>query len=243
MRHTSVLFVDDEPNMLKALTRTFKDYPWRVSTAENGEEALKVLAESGPYDIIVADQRMPGMTGVQLLKRVRHLNPHCVRVILSGYADIEDVLDAINEGHVYKFLMKDMNTEVLKETMSHLVRAIELARENQRLTGLIEKTRQETEAVAELLNDLQEMEFDPVLESVFRSAIEELPVPVALVGINGKAVYMNPACASLLGGLATEDSPAEELFKKAGLSSTFTKEVPGLPGKMALTMHLIERPG
>lgn len=195
----SVLFVDDDPNFLKALRRAFSREEWRFRFVDSGAAALEAFAKDGPFDVVVADQRMPGMTGVELLRTVRRINPSSVRVILSGYADIEHVLDAINEGHVYKFLMKDIAEEALRETLRDVVASVQLARENRRLTASLEAARLETEAAARLAADIEEMDFDPVRDTALGAALEALPAGGAVTGPNGELQYANREARRLLG--------------------------------------------
>jgi signal transduction histidine kinase len=100
-----ILLVDDEPGNLEVLEALLED-DWEVSTAANGEAALALLAERGPVDLIIADQRMPGMTGVELLGEVARRYPATMRVVLTAYSDVEPMLAAANLGLVYRFLLK-----------------------------------------------------------------------------------------------------------------------------------------
>ena len=91
-----LLFVDDEVNILKALTRLFRSEPVRVYTAQSGEEALSLL-ETEPIEVIVSDQRMPGLCGVELLAKVRERRPEVLRMMLTGYTNMEVAIDALTE--------------------------------------------------------------------------------------------------------------------------------------------------
>ena len=91
----AVLLVDDEANILNALTRLFLDRDVRVLRAGNGEEALGIVRRE-PVAVVVSDNLMPGMRGVELLSRVRDLSPDTVRVLLTGYADLPTAIEAIN---------------------------------------------------------------------------------------------------------------------------------------------------
>jgi diguanylate cyclase (GGDEF)-like protein len=105
-RHTrTLLLVDDEPNVLTAIARTVHPQGYHVLKAHSASEAFDLLA-THEVGVIVCDQRMPKMTGVELFTRVRQMYPQTVRIILSGYADVSAVTDAINLGAVYKFLSK-----------------------------------------------------------------------------------------------------------------------------------------
>ncbi len=108
----TLLLVDDEPNVLRSLTRLFSDNGYRVLMANSGKEALELLLNE-KVQVIISDQRMPTMTGSQLLIIVRKLYPDTVRLILSGYADFNAVQSAINEGAIFKFLTKPWDDELL----------------------------------------------------------------------------------------------------------------------------------
>lgn len=109
----AVLVVDDEPNVLRAMTRLLRREPWRVLTAESPEHALKVMAET-PVDVLLTDQRMPGLSGLELVKRVRQIHPATVRMIMSAHADISTMTAAINEGAVFRFIPKPWDAEQLR---------------------------------------------------------------------------------------------------------------------------------
>lgn len=101
----TLLLVDDEPNVLTALTRILRPLGYRILTAPDAATAFEILA-SNQVGVILSDHRMPGMTGVELLSRVKTMYPMTVRMILSGYADISTVTDAIRLGAIYKFMTK-----------------------------------------------------------------------------------------------------------------------------------------
>lgn len=100
-----ILFVDDDPNILSAYHRQFRKQ-FTIETALGGELGLAAIANHGPYGVIVADMRMPGMNGVQFLSKVKHITPHSVRIMLTGNADQQTAIDAVNEGNIFRFLTK-----------------------------------------------------------------------------------------------------------------------------------------
>ena len=101
----TILLVDDEPNVLSSLQRVLRPLGFRILTASGGEAALAIL-DKEEVGVILSDHRMPGMTGVELLSRVKTMYPLTVRIVLSGYADVGTVTDAIKLGAIYKFLTK-----------------------------------------------------------------------------------------------------------------------------------------
>lgn len=131
MKHT-VLFVDDEPNILKALSRLFRFENVEVLTAANPEEALKVL-QAHPAQVVVSDQRMPTMTGVDFLEKVRERHPGIVRMMLTGYTDMEIAVEAINRGQVYRLITKPWNDDELRIAIRQAIDQYDLKGEIQRL--------------------------------------------------------------------------------------------------------------
>ena len=134
-----IMVVDDEPSNLRVLERLFR-YDYEVITAESGQEALRLLNEHDAA-LLITDQRMPNMTGVELLKRTAELRPQMVRIILTGYTDVETLVEAINSGLVYKYVTKPWNNEELSLTVTRALEHYEtnkgrheLEMKNQRLT-------------------------------------------------------------------------------------------------------------
>jgi response regulator RpfG family c-di-GMP phosphodiesterase len=100
-----VLFVDDEPQVLEGIQRSLRKRV-EMQTATNGAEGLRLITEEGPFALVVSDMRMPGMSGAQFLAKVREQQPDVVRMILSGQSDMQATIDAVNQGHIYRFLSK-----------------------------------------------------------------------------------------------------------------------------------------
>ena len=108
----TIMFVDDEARVLKSMRAMFRrDY--RVLLANSGEEALGLLAENA-VDVVVSDQRMPHMTGVEVLSKIKQRSPDTVRILLTGYADLAAVEASLNEAEVYKYLMKPCPAEEVR---------------------------------------------------------------------------------------------------------------------------------
>ncbi len=133
----SILLVDDEANILGSLRRLLRREKYELLTATSAEEGLKIL-EQKEVNLIISDQRMPGMQGVEFLKKAMELYPDTIRIILSGYTDVDTVTAAINEGRVYQFILKPWNDEELKITIKGALEQYKLQVENKRL---IEKMR------------------------------------------------------------------------------------------------------
>jgi response regulator RpfG family c-di-GMP phosphodiesterase len=111
---TSVLFVDDEPNLLAAVARVLRATEFDVKTAPDGATALETLRTEGPFAVIVSDLRMPRMDGVTLLRTARGVAPDTVRILMTGQADLEGAISAINEGSIFRFITKPCPSLVLQ---------------------------------------------------------------------------------------------------------------------------------
>jgi response regulator RpfG family c-di-GMP phosphodiesterase len=108
-----VLFVDDEPEVLEGIKRSLRNQVG-LETATSGAEGLRLLREAGPFALVVSDMRMPSMSGVQFLMKVREQSPDIVRLVLSGQADLQATIDAVNQGHIYRFLTKPCPVDQLR---------------------------------------------------------------------------------------------------------------------------------
>ncbi len=160
-----VLFVDDELSALRGYQRVLHG-EFSVSTAVGGEQGLAAIQANGPYAVVISDMRMPGMNGAEFLARVRERAPHTVRMLLTGYADVQSAIQAVNQGNIFRFLTKPCER-------AELVKAINLGLEMYR-AAMAEK---EMVKKAELIGRSQ-LEWDRV--DVHPQ--EELKSPVGLPG-------------------------------------------------------------
>lgn len=136
MAKPQLLVVDDESANLQKLRRTFiQDF--EVFAARTGEEAIRLLHERA-FRAIITDQRMPGLSGVDLLRESLRYSPEAVRVILTGYTDLNDLMSAINEGHVHRYITKPWDPFSLRQTVLQDIELWELKRENEFLNGQLQ---------------------------------------------------------------------------------------------------------
>jgi response regulator RpfG family c-di-GMP phosphodiesterase len=112
-----ILLVDDDSNVLDGYRRSLSR-EFLLETAIGADQGLALIEKNGPYAVVVSDMRMPGMNGIQLLSTVRNAWPDTVRIILTGNADLETAIDAINEGSIFRFLMKPCEREVMAKTLT-----------------------------------------------------------------------------------------------------------------------------
>lgn len=152
-KHT-LLLVDDEASILKALNRLFRREGYQILTAEGGQQALDLLeGADGPVSLIISDQRMPGMNGATFLERSMAFSPDSLRFLLTGYSDMDAVVDAVNKGKIDKYLNKPWNDSEMQLLVREALNQVELKRENIRLTEL---TRRQNAELAELNKQLEE---------------------------------------------------------------------------------------
>jgi two-component system, NtrC family, response regulator HupR/HoxA len=130
-RKYEILLVDDELANLQKLQRTFVGH-YSVYPAQSGEEALRIL-HSMPIDAIITDQKMPNMTGIELLELSQKIHPNIVRIVLTGFAEVEDLIAAINTGKVHKYITKPWEPDSLRLAVQDALEKMELVRENERL--------------------------------------------------------------------------------------------------------------
>jgi DNA-binding NtrC family response regulator len=121
-----IMIVDDEPANLRLLEKLFR-HDYQVVMAASGAEALSLL-EQHDVALLITDQRMPNMTGIELLKRTAGLRPHMVRIILTGYTDVDALVEAINCGQVYKYVTKPWNNDDLRTTVNRALEHYETNR-------------------------------------------------------------------------------------------------------------------
>ncbi|MDH3685951.1 MAG: response regulator [Myxococcales bacterium] len=129
-----ILVVDDEEAILETMTFTFED-DYDVLTASSARAGLETLDAAGPVAVVISDQRMPETTGVEFLAQVFERHPSTVRIILTGFADMDATIGAINDGHVYAYVTKPWEPDELKRVVRRAVEHHELASENERLVS------------------------------------------------------------------------------------------------------------
>lgn len=144
----SVLYVDDEEHNLNAFKATYRrDYA--ISTAISANEAKKIIEEKeSPFEVVISDQRMPEITGVEFLEEIKGTSPKSVRILLTGFADIQAVMDAINKGEVYRYLTKPWDEAYLKRTIDDGVELFRLRERNEFKTNSILKINEQLEFLA-----------------------------------------------------------------------------------------------
>jgi EAL domain-containing protein (putative c-di-GMP-specific phosphodiesterase class I)/FixJ family two-component response regulator len=197
----SLLLVDDEQNILSSLRRLLRRDDYRIYCASSGEEGLQLLAQHS-VDVIVSDQRMPGMLGSDFLRTARQLYPDTIRIMLSGYTELKSVTDAVNEGAIYKFLTKPWDDEQLRSHLAEAFRIKEIADDNISLNFQLRAANNEL-AVANsgmallLVEKQKQISRHEISLKIAHELLEHLPL--AAIGLDDERViaFVNRAAEPL----------------------------------------------
>jgi CheY-like chemotaxis protein len=171
-----ILVVDDEEAILETMSFTFED-DYEVHTATDPRRALDLLEAKGPFAVVLTDQRMPDMSGVEFVSEVRRRHPTTVRMILTGFSDMDAIIQAINDGHIYAYISKPWEPDHLKQVMKQAVEHHKLAAENERLVGDLRRVNRFLEAVIDEL-DSGAIALDPdgVIQAINRPVREYMGI-------------------------------------------------------------------
>ncbi len=215
------------------------DDNYKLLTAESGEAGLELLANNEVH-LVVSDYRMPGMNGVEFLCKVKEKYPDTMRLVLSGFADAAAVVDAINEGHVYKFIAKPWDDQELLITIKRALEQYDLKRENDILYNqLQEHSRGLEEVMASLESKIAERTRDLEMKNsaltVAHRILDRMPIGVLGIDSTGTVVYMN----ELLNGFV---APNAELGSNAAsfLDATIIKAVDDTLASGKQKVYLLE---
>lgn len=192
----TLLLVDDEPNILSALQRLLRRDGYTILHTDIPEKALELLVQH-PVDVILSDQRMPSMSGVEFLRRAKETRPESVRIVLSGYTDLQFITDAINEGAIYKFLTKPWDDDQLREQIREAFRSKEIADENRCLTLALQAANDALQAhVSEQAR--QARRIATVLDTL-QEVLQLIPWPIVGTDETGLIALANASADSNLG--------------------------------------------
>lgn len=251
----TLLFVDDETNILASLKRLFRPFGYRIFTAESGAAGLEVMARE-TVDLVVSDMRMPEMNGAQFLEQVRQKWPDALRILLTGYADIGSTIDAINKGQIYRYISKPWEDNDIAITVRQALERRALEGENGRLETL---TRAQNEELKGLNAELKNLNAN--LESKVQARTEELRQTMGfleasheklkkgfMASIHALSSLIEMRCGSVQAGhakLAGENARklAQRLKMQAGeiqdlVFASLLKDL----GKISLPDHLLAKP-
>ena len=198
----TLLLVDDEPNILSALRRLLRGDGYHILSAGSSAEGLALLQEN-VVDVIVSDQRMPGLTGVEFLGIARKLHPETIRIVLTGYTELQSIFGAVNEGAVYKFLTKPWDEGLLREHIRAAFVHKELAEDNRRLIQEVQCINRELAATnrqlgLSLAETRQQVELNMHMLEITREVLQGVDIPVLAIDDQLMIAFANDAAATLL---------------------------------------------
>jgi len=243
----TLLFVDDETNILSSLRRLFRPLGYKILVAPGGKEGLEIM-ENSAVDLIISDMRMPEMDGATFLAKVAERWPETVRILLTGYADMESTIAAINVGKIYKYISKPWDENDIKLSVRHALEQRFLEQERKRLRALTERQNRELQA------------FNANLEEKVQQRTQELRQTMGLLETAHKSLKSNyvssikvfSSIIELREGASTGHAQrvadlARTLALKAGMDSETALQVlfAGLLhniGKVGLPDTLINKP-
>jgi response regulator RpfG family c-di-GMP phosphodiesterase len=211
----TILLVDDEVNIINALKRTLRPDGYTILTANSGEEGLALLAKH-EVGVIISDQRMLHMSGVEFLRKVKMLYPKTLRIVLSGYTELESVTSAVNEGAICKFLTKPWDDDLLRDNIREAFHCYEMEQENLRLSRELQSANDELSTLNQSLEQkviekTREIVHSINLLQISQEILEHLPI--GIIGIDeqnmivasnrrAEALFCQPPGTCLLGLMA-----------------------------------------
>ena len=139
----NILYIDDEIENLSGFKASFRRF-YNIYTAESAEEGMEFL-KNNEIEIILTDQRMPGITGIEFLQSIIETYPDPIRILVTGYSDIEAVINAVNKGRIYKYVSKPWNTDELRDTIEKAYEIYSLRKENEQLTNDLKRVNKQME--------------------------------------------------------------------------------------------------
>jgi len=214
----TVMFVDDEPNALAGLRRVFHQENYNILTAGSGEEALQLM-EKETVHLIVSDQKMPRMLGCELLKQIKERWPETIRIMLTGHADVQAIMGAVNEGAVYKFITKPCNDDDLRLTVSLALEQYALRQENKKLKDITSQQQKKIKKYSSVFDESRGILGNILIRA---GSITEEQFETALKS-KRRGDFLGDVLVSL--GYTTEDEIARNIGASQNLGSIDLKEV------------------
>ncbi|MFO7829506.1 MAG: response regulator, partial [Bacteroidales bacterium] len=212
----SILYVDDSDANLYLFQENFKE-DFNVIIAKSGKAGIEIVKKE-PLDIIISDQAMPGMTGVEFFEEVLKINPAPNRILLTAYSDIKALADAVNKAKIYQYVNKPWDYEKLKTIIDHAIHEYKLRKENKELTNTLKKQTVELQKLlqskTELLDKIEES--NKALEKSeerLKRIIDLSPIPIVVKDLDDNTVIINDQFKRVF-GYTIEDIPNIEAWYK-----------------------------
>ena len=216
-----ILCVDDEPNILDSLRRQLRHH-FSVETAPSGKEGLRILEREPTFTVVVSDMRMPGMDGAEFLRRAREQAPDCVRLLLTGQADLDSAISAVNDGNIFRFLTKPCQPEIL---LAALTAAVEQHRLVTAERVLLEQTLR---GCIEALSGILGLASPAAFGRASRAKRHVTDIALSL-GVADRWQYEVAAMLSQIGCITLPKETAEKLYRGDPLDEAEVESMRGLP--------------
>lgn len=210
MQAFKILFVDDEEINLLFFRRIFED-KYDIITAASGEEGLHCFQRTSDIGLVISDQRMPGISGIDMLSAMYDIDPDPIRILLTAHSQVDEIMDAINLGRIYQYILKPWDADDLERVIKRAREHYQLKKENISLTAELAEKNKNLELInekvlltnKELAKDVQErkalQESLKESEERFRKFTQASQDIIVLFDISGKELFINPAVETLLG--------------------------------------------
>lgn len=243
----TILIVDDEKSILSSFKRVFLTEPYKILTAGSGAEALETLQQQ-EVQLIISDQRMANMNGIEFLSKAKEVCPKAVRVVLSGYADFTTIVNAINKGHIYKFIEKPWTEKDIKMTIKDCFARYRLVEENRVLNEQVKESYEEIKILNEKLEESLHERSATLINA--QEILNGLPMPIIGVDSEGVVTFGNKETIEYFGGesvfypgLTVDDFFPEQIFSLINqvLQSGQTENIRNFNynhGSKQATMHI-----
>ena len=210
----AILCVDDEENILNSLKRLLRKEEYTLFTASGAREGLEIMKKEN-IQVVLSDQKMPETTGIEFLQEVKRLYPTTVRVVLSGFADLSTIVEAINQGEIFRFLTKPWIDDNLKADIRQCFRHYEIVQENHQLFELIKEKNEKLEE----MNAYLERQVDERTQflQMSQDILEQLPQPVIGISADKQIIMVNTAAAEKFTELSLffPGTPMDELIPES----------------------------
>jgi len=177
-----VLVIDDETEVLNTLNRQLRR-EFDTFLAHNTGEALSILRDR-PIQVVISDERMPGMTGSEFFSQIQQQYPEAIRLLLTGYADLQAVIQAINQGHIYRYIAKPWDATEIRTIVRDAYQRYQMTARNQRL---LEELRERADQLEHALLELSDS------EQLYRRVVENINDPIAVTDLQARILSVNPA--------------------------------------------------
>ena len=200
-QHT-ILCLDDEQNILNSLRRLLRREGYNLLLASTGQQAFELLA-ANDVQLVISDQRMPEMNGTEFLAKVKDQYPDILRIILTGYTDVDSITESINKGHIYKFFLKPWNDQNLKLEIRQALDQFKLIRDNRRLDETVVVQNNKLKEINENLEGLVKERTRKIFAQnqaleISHAILEDLPVPIMGVDSDGMIILANKMAQTMV---------------------------------------------